>query len=831
MGVNSNKESLLPQAFEDRYLWRVTSSTELPTSAKTTPMMNQWRDLKALAGDSLLFFRLGDFYELFENDAITAAPIMGVTLTSRNSKAPESERQPLCGVPHGNFEIYLHKLLAAGFSVALAEQTEEPKPGKNIVRREIVQWFTPGMRLSENEEQPHYLSTIAGNEKRWVAVAADVATGHSILATGESSEALQDFLERWNVEDLRLPLRHDFEIRLKFIRDYRPPNERRGRELLLEIFGLASLEDLDIDGPLELEALASLAQIILDAHPRRKPRLQRPNQSPHQVWMNASTRRHLHLFEPKEKSLFQFLDACQTAVGRRLLRARLASPTSNHTEIQRRQNLIASLKSSGLQRRKIRSSLSGVLDVERLLRKKRSALTLWNLVKSMRAIVEVAPLFPESPAATAFQKKSAELKEFLEGLESKLQWSTDSEQGWVATGVSDELDNLRSLKVNAQEHLAKLEEKMRSDLGISTLKLKMHQVFGLVADVTTQHREKIPATAKIIQTLANAQRFKTPDLESLERDLLSVESRVENLERALLDELFEKVSGAEKSLQDVILLLAELDWAQSMAEVSDKNSWITPECSENESILDLQDARHPLIGEDFVPLTFRLHQTDLRVLLLTGPNMAGKSTVMRLAALCALLHQIGSDVPANKATLSLFDRIGCRMGAGDDLSEGKSTFFMEVKEVGSLLQGANEKSLLLFDEIGRGTSTYDGMSLAWAITEHLHEKKSLAIVATHYLEMAPLENILSGLKNFHLGVEERSGKLLFTRQLVYGPASKSYGIQVARLADLPESILERAEEKLKEFETKTPQKNTQQQKLPLFKWGGSRESENTRTSL
>jgi len=831
MGFNSNKESRLPQAFKDRYLWRVTSTSEPLPSAKSTPMMNQWRDLKALAGDSLLFFRLGDFYELFESDAVTAAPIMGVTLTSRNSKAPESERQPLCGVPFGNFEIYLHKLLSAGFSVALAEQTEEPKPGKNIVRREIVQWFTPGMRLLENDEQAHYLAVVAGTEKRWVAVAADVATGHSLLETGEGSEALQDFLERWNVEDLRLPVHQKFELRLKFIREYRGPNERRARELVLDLFGLASLEDLDLNSPLEMEALGGLAQIILDAHPLRKPRLQRPNQSPHQVWMNASTRRHLHLFEPKEKSLFQFLDECQTAVGRRLLRARLASPTSDLAEIQKRQNLIASLRKSGVQRRKIRSALSTVLDVERLLRRKRSPLTLWNLVKSLKAVIEVAPLFPDSPAAQNFQAQCLALQKFIEEMSAQLQWSTDSEQGWIAPEVSAELDQLRSLKVNAQEHLAKLEEKMRADLGISTLKLKMHQVFGLVADVTSQHREKIPAHAKIIQTLANAQRFKTPDLETLERDLLSVESRVANLERALLDELFEKVSSQEKSIQESILLLAELDWAQSMAEVSEKNNWITPICVSSENLLELKDARHPLIGEDFVPLSFRLHQDDLRVLLLTGPNMAGKSTVMRLAALCALLHQIGSDVPAVTASLSLFDRIGCRMGAGDDLGEGKSTFFMEVKEVASLLQGANEKSLLLFDEIGRGTSTYDGMSLAWAITEHLHEKKSLAIVATHYLEMAPLESKLSGLKNFHLGVEERSGRLLFTRQLVYGPASRSYGIQVARLADLPESILERAQEKLKEFETKTQTSHKQKEKLPLFQWGGSREPENARTSI
>ena len=820
MGVISNNESLLPQAFKDRYLGRVKSTLEISSSAKSTPMMNQWRDLKALAGDSLLFFRLGDFYELFETDAVVAAPVMGVTLTSRNSKAPENERQPLCGVPFGNFEIYLTKLLNAGFSVALAEQTEEPKPGKSIVRREIVQWFTPGMRLLENDDQPHYIAVLSGSEKRWVVAAADVATGHSLVERGEGIESLQDFLERWSVEDFRKPAHSELEVRVKFKRDYRTPNERRARELILNLFGLASLEDLDVDGTLEFEALGGLAQIILDAHLIRKPRLQRPNQSPHQVSMNASTRRHLHLFEPKEKSLFNYLDECRTAVGRRLLRARLSSPTSELSEIQRRQSLIASLKQSGVQRRSIRSALGTVLDIERLLRKQRSPLTLWNLVKSLRAIVDVAPLFPESNESKALLTKCHDLKGFMKDLESKLQWSTDSEQGWILKGVSCELDDLRALKANANDHLAQLEESMRKNLSISTLKLKMHQVFGLVADVTSQHREKIPASARIIQTLANAQRFKTPELESLERDLLSVESRVISLERVILEELFQKVSTEENLIQESILLLAELDWAQSMAEISERNSWSTPKCESSMKLLDLQEARHPLIGEDFVPLSFRLHETDLRVLLLTGPNMAGKSTVMRLAALCALLHQIGSDVPASQARLSLFDRIGCRMGAGDDLGEGKSTFFMEVREVASLLQGANEKSLLLFDEIGRGTSTYDGMSLAWAITEYLHEKKSLAIVATHYLEMAPLEAKLSALKNYHLGVEERNGRLLFTRQLVYGPASRSYGIQVARLADLPESILERAQEKLKEFETKTAKK----QKLPLFEWGGSRES-------
>lgn len=778
-------------------------------------MMKQWRDLKALAGDSLLFFRLGDFYELFEDDAVTAAPIMGVTLTSRGTKNSSGEKLPLCGVPAAHFELYLHKLLNQGWSVALAEQlaeqAEEPKPGKNLVRREIVQWFTPGIRLLENETEPHYCAVIAGTPEHWAFAAADISTGHSVLESGSSLEALQGLMDQWNIEDLRLPFSqlNEWSIRTAFWKAYRPPALSETRDLILQALPLASWEDQPAKTALEESALASLIRVLADAHPKRKIQLLLPKTSAAYVFLNASTRRHLHLYEPKDKSLFSFLDECQTAAGRRLLKERLAQPLTDLEKIQERQQQVRLFRDSPWMRKAFRERLKNVLDVERLLRKRSAPTHLFSLQQTLESGILALE------AHSSHESVSPAIRELHELLTKSIQWSDDSEEGWIKPGHSLELDTLRALKQDSHQHLKGLEDQLKAEWNIPSLKLRMHQVFGLVIEVTATHQTKIPKTAKIIQNLANATRAKTPEVEELEKQVLAAESRAKQLEHALIDQLFQKVRDQHSELSAWAEALAILDWAQAMAEVSQKYSWSTPIAQREERCLSFEAGVHPLIDGDFVPLDLRLNEKDHQLLLLTGPNMAGKSTVMRLAGLIALLHQTGSDVPAKRAQLSVFDRIGCRMGAGDSLTEGKSTFFMEMKEVSSLLHGATEKSLLLFDEIGRGTSTYDGMSLAWAITEALHDLKALGMVATHYLELAELENHCARLKNYHLGVKALDGKLVFTRQLVAGAASQSYGLHVAKLAEISDQILARAQAKLNEFEVK---KKTKKASLPLFDW-------------
>jgi len=774
------------------------------TGSKQTPMMQQWEALKAQAGDNLLFFRLGDFFELFGEDAIQAAPIMGVTLTSRNTKSSHGNSQALCGVPIGNFEPYLHKLLDAGRAVALAEQTEEAGPGKNLVRREIVQYFTPGIRLLHQDERAHYCAVVTGRENCWVLAAADVATGHVVLERGNNLEVLEDIIERLPIEDLRIPQGENFNL----VRVYEKPcqflSDAKARQLVMEDLGIVDWQDSPCQSHLETQCLGSLFSVLHKAHPGTRLSFVKPQLEKDSLWISSSTSRNLHLFEPQKQSLFDFLNQTKTALGRRELKNMLAHPSTRLEIISARQRLVRSFKTQNAKRRDFRQRLSQVQDIQRLLRKKPSPRGLWQLSKSLSAGLEAAHLISgEEEIILQFQKTSLQLGALYNRLDQSLQWSELPETGWIQEGVSAELDELRHLQLNASKFLADLEEKLRAETKVSSLKIKFHQVFGYVAEVTSLHKSKIPETAKHIQTLANSERFKTLELEELEKQILSLKTRISEAEKAEYQKLYQAVDEHQKLLQDWGGWVAKLDCFQALAEVSERYCWNTPITQVSEDkILDLEEASHPLSLENFVPLNFSLSSDELQVILLTGPNMAGKSTILRVAALIALLHQIGSDVPARRAVLSIVDRIMCRMGAQDDMTHGKSTFFVEMKEVATMLQGATAASLLLFDEVGRGTSTYDGMSLAWAITEAVHDLGSLSIVATHYLELAQLEKSLLHLKNFHVGVKEIEGQLVFTRKLMKGPASQSYGIQVARLAKIPEEILERAENKLKEFEKK-----------------------------
>lgn len=763
--------------------------------------MKQWQELKAQCTDELLFFRLGDFYELFEQDAEIAAPLMGVALTSRRQK--DKDAAALCGVPLAHFENYLSKLLNAGKAVALAEQTEEAA-GQKLVKREIVQHFTPGIRFYDSGEESFYAAVFVGTERRWSVAAADVATGHLIVESNEGFEALVEICERLPIKDLR----SEFGTKLPFNifqRSLHLESLERSKTLAMEKLDLAHAADLPTEKSSELQALGSLFRVLDEAHPLKNLVYLRPNEKPHAVWMGAATRRHLQLFEPKEHSLFHFIDHCQTAFGRRQLKHWLSFPTNDKQEIQNRQKRVRFFRSENLLRSKIQKELQKVNDLHRLLRRNPKAAQLFQLTQSLSAALKACELLSENPSElfSDLLSRAKELKTLIVKLSEQIQSSDDANEGWISEGVSAELDELRSLQDEAQFLLGKREEALREETGVSTLKIKYHQVFGYVAEVSRQHRDKIPKSAKKLQSLANAERFKTDEIKQIEEKILSLKARIQEAEQALWKQSYQEVEAHGASFAEWIHELSVLDSYLSLATVAEKNQWSTPEIVETKQSLQLESAVHPLSIESFVPLSFSLDAQDCQIMLLSGPNMAGKSTCLRVAALTALLHQIGSDVPAKSAKLSLFDRIMCRMGAMDDMSQGKSTFFVEMKEVASMISGAGRDSLLLFDELGRGTSTFDGMSLAWSITQELHKLRSLSMVATHYLEMASLEDQLERLKNYHLSVAEKSGRLIFTRELKKGPASQSYGIQVAQLADLPQGILDRAREKLKELEQKS----------------------------
>jgi DNA mismatch repair protein MutS len=767
-------------------------------------MMRQWSELKAISKGALLFFRLGDFYELFDEDAVLAAPLLGVTLTSRNKNSENSTA--LCGVPVATIETYLTKALDAGLKIALAEQTEEPKPGKNLVKREIVQWFTPGIRFVSTDERPHYAAVISGQPNAWILAAADVSTGHFVFESAISDERVSELIEQLPIEDLRY---ESVDIQLT--------NSQDAEQLLKNGFGISDLSELPAKTKAEIQTLGTLIHLLNECHPREKLRFLVPRANQDAVWVSAATRKNLHLLEPTEKSLFEFLNKTQTAMGRRELKFLIATPTQNRELLKSRQQIVQAFKKHSSQRKDFRSYLSGVLDLHRLMRRMKDAENLFSLSRTLNKSFEAgASLHFEAPLVNQFKLCLEKLSSLTDILWQSLckPETSDPSGGWIAPGINPSLDELRSLKQNANQVLLQMEEALRAETKVNGLKIKFHQVFGYIAEVTAMHKEKIPARAKRIQTLANAERFKTEELISLEEKLLSLDLRIQEAEKSEIDRLLNLAKNHETAILHLAECLGKLDCFQSLAEISEIHRWNTPTTVEGSAQLELEGARHPLSITAFVPLSFKLSADAEQILLLTGPNMSGKSTLLRVAALCALLHQIGSDVPAEVARLSLFDRIVCRMGAQDDLTSGQSTFFVEMREVASMLRGATEKSLLIFDEIGRGTSTYDGMSLAWALTEEVHLKKCLSLIATHYLELAELEKTLTRIQSYHLGVEEIEHKLIFTRELRKGPASRSYGIQVARLADIPSRVLIRAEEKLRELERKS--QRVQNRPGPLF---------------
>ncbi len=778
-----------------------------------TPMMKQWSALKALASDSLLFFRLGDFYELFGTDAEIAGPILGIVVTSRNKK--DENAPALCGIPLHQFDNYIGKLLDRGYSVALAEQMEEPTPGKTLVRREIIQWLTPGIRLLPNDERPHYAATFLGDLNAWSVAAADVNTGHAFVTEGRSLEDLQELIDRGPIQDLRWLSPKPEGLRIHFHRPANPLVLADADQAILKFMNLSEIEDAQAPSKNARVALGSLLQILADAHPQDRLKFFASLPESDAVQMSAATRRNLNLFEPESKNIFSILDRTCTAFGRRELKRILSEPTQNRDTLEERQTWIRFFKSQTFIRKQIRERMNAILDIHRLIRKQRGPQDLLKLSVSLRSSLESAQLLPPENKLFAVTRQRAEtLHALTENLEKSLVMSDSSEVGWIRSGVLPQLDELRHLQSHSEQLLSQLEQKLKDETKIGSLKVKYHQILGYVFEATSVHKDKIPSTVRRVQSLANSERFKTQELESLEEKLLSVTERIREAERAEIERLYREVAQSSEEIINFVSSLSLIDVAQALAEVSVDLGWTTPRLATSPE-LRAQDVKHPLIA-GFVPLSLDLSQKSTQVLLLTGPNMAGKSTVLRVAALLALLHQIGSDVPAKEFESGLFDRIMCRMGAQDDVITGQSTFFVEMKEVAQMLSGATSKSLLIFDEIGRGTSTYDGMSLAWSIAESVHQAGPLSLIATHYLELAELEKSCAHLKSFHLGVEERSGQLVFTRKLMSGLASRSYGIQVARLAQIPEDILVRAERKLSEFESqKPPQKR---ERLPLFEW-------------
>jgi DNA mismatch repair protein MutS len=777
-----------------------------------TPMMRQFHELKRQAGDALLLFRMGDFYELFERDAEIAAPALDLVLTTRDKDTEDPVA--MCGVPYHAAEGYIRKLLAEGFSVAIAEQTEDPRQAKGLVRREITEVVTPGLVANPDRlsgAQANYLAALLVDGERYGLAFADVSTGELRCTETARPEVIEAELDRLAAREL---LTRDVDKPLHGrARSIQVPDADFDPRGVLERVGRLP-EGLDAAASdAAARATAALWARIAALQPQALDQLGgvRAYVAADHLLVDAPTRRHLELFANqtdggREGTLIELLDRTRTPMGKRRLTRWIGEPLLDLERIRARQDALAGWLEPDRRRRALASALRGVGDLERL--STRACLPsggpreLVGLRSSLRGVVVVAA---ESPLDDTL----ADLREQLEhGLVEEPPPPPRGEPytGYIADGVDAEVDAIRSAAEEGDAFFAALEARERERTGIAKLRVKYNRVFGYPIEVSKAQAENVPADYRRKQTIANAERYVTDELERWEGIVLRSRESAAAAEARALEKLRGQVRARSERLRELADRLAELDVLQSLAEVARERDYVRPELDAGLRI-EIEQGRHPVVEtfvrDGFVPNDVSLDAEGQALIVLTGPNMAGKSTLLRQVGLSVLLAQMGAWVPARRARIGLCDRIFTRVGASDSLATGESTFMVEMRETATILREATQRSLILLDEIGRGTSTFDGLSIAWAVAEYLHDAPGLrprALFATHYHELADLAETKSGVRNFHFSCAEREGDVVFLRQMEPGAASRSYGIEVARHAGLPPDVIRRAREVLSNLE-------------------------------
>ncbi len=788
-----------------------------------TPLIEQYLDIKSRHPDSLLFFRVGDFYEMFFEDAEEGSGLLGLTLTSRNNGA--SADVPLAGVPARAVGEYVARLLRAGRRVAICEQLEDASEADGIVRRDVVEVITPGTVLEDgllSEKRNNFVAAIAG-EGPYGLAAIDLSTGEFDLRSIDDSGALADELGR--LEPAELVVAEEAAApEGPWLVTCRPPwrfDPRVGEERLCERFGVRATAGYGLDPGADrhlLAAAAALLGYVEEVRPRgvdhlRPPRVDRTGGT---MYLDAMTRRNLELVEPlrpgEGTSLLALLDRTRTPMGGRRLRQWILRPLVDRDRIEGRLDAVAELVDRETLRREVRERLSSVRDLERLAARiatgRAAPRDLLGLARSLAALPEVLDGLAElaAPALEALHAGFDPLADLRERIEAAIDPDappTLKEGGVIRAGYSAELDELRGVRGQAVDWIAEMQVRERERTGIDSLKVGFNRVFGYYLEVTKANLDRVPDSYVRKQTLANAERYLTPELKDWEARVLSAEDEIGRLENRLFQELRADVAKEVRRIQETAARVAELDVLATFAEVAVREEYVRPELSDDPE-LRLEAGRHPVVEatiarETFVPNDLALDE-GLRVMVVTGPNMAGKSTVLRQAGLITLMAQTGSFVPARKARVGLCDRVFTRVGASDSLATGMSTFMVEMIETATILNSATERSLVLLDEIGRGTSTYDGLSIAWAVTERLHDLGARTIFATHYHELVGLAEALERAAPFNVAVRERGTDIVFLHRLERGGSDRSYGVHVARLAGLPSDVVGRAARILAELE-------------------------------
>ncbi len=786
----------------------------LPGLDVSTPLMQQYREIKARHRDAILLFRMGDFYEMFEDDAEVASRTLGLTLTSRNNGA--AAEIPLAGVPVKAASTYIKRLVERGFRVAICEQVEDPKLAKGIVRREVIEVVTPGAVMADDlleERRNTFLAAVATDPSGAGFAAADLSTGELVLETAEPA-VLEAALERYRPSEVVVAegaaalAPSGALITRREAWEFDP---RLATEELARRFKLASLDGLGIgpDDTLAVGAAGALLRYLGELQPGGLPQLRPPvvRRAAGTLYLDAMTRRNLELVEPlrpgeTEATLLAVLDRTRTPMGARLLRRWLLAPLTDAAAIGARHDAVAALVADEPRRTTLREALDGVRDLERLGAKaaarRATPRDLGALRDSLRRLPRVATLLDGLYGLGDGFDPLADLAEDLAAaLVDRPPATLGAGEGDVIrAGHSRALDELRELRDGGRSYIASLQTRERARTGIASLKVGYNKVFGYFIEVTRANQGAVPADYERRQTLTGAERYVTPELKAYEAKVLGAEEEIARLEERLFAAARDRIGAAIARVQDTATRVAAADTLGSLAETAAHQQFVRPEITDDFALV-IEGGRHPVVErvmprEAFIPNDVRL-DAEQQILVVTGPNMAGKSTVLRQVALLVLLAQAGSFVPAGAARVGIVDRLFTRVGASDDLTRGQSTFMVEMAETAAILRGATRRSLVLLDEIGRGTSTYDGVAIAWAVAEFLHERIGCkAVFATHYHELTQLAEKFARIANVNVAVHESGDEVIFLHRLRPGGADRSYGIHVGRLAGLPEEVLTRA---------------------------------------
>jgi DNA mismatch repair protein MutS len=781
----------------------------------STPLMRQYQAVKQQVNGALLLFRLGDFYELFYDDAVTAARELEITLTARNKE--KGEPIPMCGVPYHSADGYIARLIQKGYRVAICDQMEEAGPGKKLVRRELSRVVTPGTATDASllcAHENNYLGAAFTKGDRSGLAYVDVSTG-DFHVTELPNDELIATLETLNVREVvhpdgrpvGAPCLETAIPSWAFGPDY------AGRQIL-EHFRLLALDGCGLaNKPLATAAAGAVLHYLRDTQRAALDHLNRPSYYERTDYMvlDAATIRNLELTEPlfagepRDATLIHVLDKTKTGMGGRLLRQRLLHPSSDLPEIESRLDAVEELAGKIIVRSDLRKALESVLDLERLLAKitlgsagPREVLSLGRSLAKLPEIVKQTSHL-DSPRLRREFDVVADVRDRVLGAISDDAPVNVADGGAIRDGFDAALDELRDISRNSRQYIAAIETRERSATGVQSLKTRFNNVFGYYIEVSKVNLHLVPAAYERKQTLANAERFTTPELKELEAKVLSAEERTLEIERALFQEVRSYAASQAERIKLAASVIAELDVCAALAQVAVENRYVRPQFSSSGE-MRIDAGRHPVIEKltekdaiRFIPNDLYLHSDEQFLGVITGPNMGGKSTYLRQNALILILAQMGSFVPADRALLPLVDRVFTRVGAADNLARGRSTFMVEMTETAAILNTATSNSYIALDEIGRGTSTYDGLALAWAVAEYIHDHiRAKTLFATHYHELTDLADKLSGVRNLHVSVKESGDQILFIRKVEPGTADRSYGIEVARLAALPLQVIERA---------------------------------------